>query len=60
MSINDMGIQVLSRDPGTGYHQPYGTVIVFGEGIEPDDSRLQIDLTSVRPAILSILGVNLE
>ena len=57
LAISELGIELLHRDPGTGYHQPRGVLMVFGDGISPADSREQIDSTAVRPAILQTLGI---
>jgi hypothetical protein len=57
IKIADLGIEFLSRDPGTGYHQPYGVLLLHGAGVHHNDSRLQIELTDVRPAIMEIMGV---
>jgi hypothetical protein len=60
LTIAEMGIQFLKRDPGTGYHQPRGSLLLYGNGVKHDDSRLEVDSTSVRPAILKLLGVECE
>lgn len=60
LTIAEMGIQVLKRDPGTGYHQPRGTLLLYGNGVKHDDSRVEIDSTSVRPEILRLMGVDSE
>lgn len=60
MSIAELGIQFLKRDPGTGYHQPRGTLLMYGNGVKHDDSRVEVDSTTVRPAILRMLGVECE
>ena len=60
MSIAELGIQLLKRDPGTGYHQPRGTLLLYGNGVKHDDSRVEVDSTTVRPAILKMLGVECE
>jgi hypothetical protein len=57
LKIGDMGIDCLNRDPGTGYHQPYGVLLLYGAGMAHDDSRHEMELTEVRPAILRLLGV---
>lgn len=56
--ISEVGIDTLNRDPGTGYHQPYGVVMITGEGIMPLDSRSKIDSTELRPLILNMLGIS--
>lgn len=60
LTIAEMGIQLLKRDSGTGYHQPRGTLLLYGNGVKHDDSRLEIDSTSVRPEILRLMGVECE
>ena len=57
LKIAELGIEFLKRDPGTGYHQPKGVLMVYGKGISPDDSRREIDLTEVRPMILDMMGI---
>ena len=56
VGIEHLGIQFLNRDPGTGYHQPHGVLIMYGKGIEHDDSRSNIELTEIRPAILALMS----
>lgn len=58
MKIENLGIQALNRDPGTGYHQPRGILFLYGNGIEHDDSRSDIELTEIRPAILELMEVS--
>ena len=60
LTIAEMGIQFLKRDPGTGYHQPRGALLLYGNGVKHDDSRLEVDSTAVRPEILRLLGVECE
>ena len=57
LKIADLGIEFLKRDPGTGYHQPRGVLMLYGNGIKPDDSRTEIDSTQVRPMILEMMGL---
>lgn len=58
LHISDLGIEFLKRDPGTGYHQPRGALLFYGNGIHPNDARTEIDSTQVRPAMLQMLKVN--
>jgi hypothetical protein len=58
LTIAELGIQLLKRDPGTGYHQPRGSLLLYGNGVPHEDSRLEIDSTAVRPEILRLMGVN--
>ena len=60
LAIAEMGIQFLKRDPGTGYHQPRGTLLLYGNGLKHEDTRLEIDSTAVRPEILRLMGVACE
>ena len=57
LTIAELGIEQLQRDPGTAYHQPRGSFIIYGNGIHHNDSRKEVDLTEVRPAILQMMGV---
>lgn len=58
VTIAELGIEFLTRDPGTGYHQPRGALLVYGSGIHPADARTEVDSTEVRPAILKMMGVS--
>jgi hypothetical protein len=57
LTIADLGIEFLKRDPGTGYHQPRGALLLYGNGIAANDARREVDSTAVRPAILQMMGV---
>ena len=57
LTIADIGIEFLMRDPGTGYHQPRGALLLYGNGIAANDARTEVDSTAVRPAILQMMGV---
>ena len=57
LPIADIGIEFLKRDPGTGYHQPRGALLLYGNGITANDARTEVDSTEVRPAILQMMGV---
>lgn len=57
LSIDDLGIKILRRHPGSGYHQPHGILLVCGNGIKPCNGRDQIDSTEIKPAILSMFGI---
>jgi len=47
----------MKRDPGTGYHQPRGALLLYCNGIAANDARTEVDSTAVRPAILQMMGV---
>ncbi len=55
IKIQELGIELLNRDPGTGYHQPYGSLFLYGKNIEPSDSRSEIESVEVRSAILQLM-----
>jgi len=57
IAIADLGIECLRRDPGTGYHQPRGALFLYGNGIHSNNARTEVDLTSVRPALLQMMGL---
>lgn len=57
LSIADLGIGFLKRDPGTGYHQPRGALLLYGNGVAANDARTEVDSTEIRPAILQMMGV---
>lgn len=57
LTIADLGVQFLKRDPGTGYHQPRGALLLYGNGITANDARTEVDSTKIRPAILQMMGV---
>ena len=57
VKIAELGIEFLKRDPGTGYHQPRGALLLYGNGIAANDARTEVDSTAVRPAILQMMGV---
>ena len=55
--IAHFGFTHFFRDPGTGYHQPEGILLISGESITPDPSRESIELTRVAPTLLSLFDV---
>ncbi len=57
MTLQQMGIERLQRDPGTGYHQPQGTLFFWGETVAAHDARSPIELSSVRGMLASALGL---
>jgi hypothetical protein len=52
------GIDVILRDPGTGYHQPKGILIWRGSGVPLTMEREEIELSSVRGMLLSAFGLS--
>ena len=57
LSIDDLGIHFLKRDPGTGYHQPRGVLLLYGNGVAANYSRVEVDSGEVRPALLAMMGI---
>jgi hypothetical protein len=56
-SLADLGMRTISRDPGTGYHQPDGILVWKGRG-QPHVARRQvIDSRQYAPTVLAALGV---
>jgi hypothetical protein len=53
MSLEEAGFKVLARDPGTGYHQPLGSLAMWGPGIRATATRSEIELAQVRELILN-------
>lgn len=55
--LSDLGMRTISRDPGTGYHQPDGILIWRGR-TQPHVARRQvIDSRQYAPTVLTALGV---
>lgn len=57
-SLAELGISVIQRDPGTGYHQPLGALIWYGGGARSGGQRSEIESTQVRDMILDAFGVD--
>lgn len=57
--LDDLGIAVSERLGGgnTAYHIPEGILITFGEGIEGDSSRTEVNILDAAPMILELLGL---
>lgn len=53
-----LGLAWMRRDVGTGYHQPYGTLLRYGRGVAPDPERRTIESVEVAPMILRDLGLS--
>ena len=58
LGIDSLGMNFLKRDPGTGYHQPKGSLLLYGFGVSAYDTRTEVDSTAFRSAILGMLGVS--
>jgi hypothetical protein len=57
LKIAELGIEYLRRDPGTGYHQPRGVLMLYGSGIKASDVRTEVDSTEVRSTMLQMLDI---
>jgi hypothetical protein len=57
-TFDDIGIVSRERVGGTNtaHHVPEGALFMFGAGVVPEPSRMQIDSRTVRTRILEILG----
>jgi hypothetical protein len=55
--LSELGIERLQRDPGTGYHQPKGTLLFWGGQVTPNDARTEIELSAVRGMLTDALGM---
>jgi hypothetical protein len=51
------GIRTLRRDPGTGYHQPRGSLIWYQSDLPELGNRAEIDSTEIRPMLLKALEI---
>jgi hypothetical protein len=52
-----LGIEILKRDQGTGYHQPYGIWLVYQKGIVASATRQEVELAQVAPTLLNLFGL---
>lgn len=59
ISIDQLGLQAVMRDQGTGYHQPYGSLIwhPFENKSYTSQTRATVDACQFAPTILQSLGV---
>jgi len=57
-SISEIGLKLIERDIGTGYHQPHGIIIWYGSSAPKISDRKVVDSRSFAPTILEALGVN--
>jgi hypothetical protein len=54
ISFEDLGISVEARDPGTGYHQPEGIMIIYKKGLPAFTKRPIVESIAAAPTILSL------
>lgn len=55
--LKNLGIEVLDREQGTGYHQPRGVAIFYGQNIPHNQSRQQVESIQLAPTILKLLEI---
>ncbi|HEX2827945.1 MAG TPA: alkaline phosphatase family protein [Burkholderiales bacterium] len=56
----ELGIEVMQRDAGTGYHQPLGIVIRCGANVAANDRRTRIESVDIAPLLFADLGLDVE
>jgi len=56
--FTQLGIQILQREHGTGYHQPAGIFIRYGTNVQANASRSSIESIDVRSQALEYLGLH--
>lgn len=56
-NLADVGMRLIARDPGTGYHQPHGVVIWTGPRQPRVGHRQVFDSRQYAPTVLRALGV---
>lgn len=61
LSLKELGLDLISRDEGTGYHQPFGILIwkkYTGDNNRfVDSSRSEVESASIAPTIAQCFGV---
>ena len=58
VAINQMGIDKLWRDEGTGYHQPRGMALFYRKDLPKHDARTVVESIQIAPTLLSMFGVD--
>lgn len=57
LGLDQLGISVIARDPGTGYHQPKGIWVIYKKGLKALPYREQVESIQIAPTILNLMGV---
>lgn len=57
LKVGDLGLQIIRRDPGTGYHCPEGIWLWSGSHAPKMSSRQLVDSRSYTPTILQFFGI---
>ena len=58
--IEELGIEVIDRDQGTGYHQPKGIGILYGKKIKPNNDRKIAYATSCGWIVCRFISIHYE
>ncbi len=64
-NLNDAGLKMINRDPGTGYHCPEGTLLTYGDKTFVDlfnnliKNNEIIDTTKITPLILNYFEIDI-
>jgi hypothetical protein len=56
-AAEDLGLERINRDPGTGYHQPHGIAMCWRPSRRADSGRELISTTELAPTLLAHFGV---
>lgn len=56
LRLDELGIVKIERDQGTGYHQPLGCFIWYGNPEHANNNRAEIESISVRDMILDVFA----
>ena len=60
--LEDLGLELITRDQGTGYHNPNGILTLYGPSIG-NFTNLKNDLietTTISPTILKLFNIKLR
>ncbi|MCF6764294.1 hypothetical protein L3V82_00815 [Thiotrichales bacterium 19S3-7] len=55
---SELGINMIHRDVGTGYHQPKGIIMAVGDAIKANNSRKEVESIQIAPTLLKLYGIN--
>ncbi|MFZ2169800.1 MAG: hypothetical protein WAW61_09205, partial [Methylococcaceae bacterium] len=56
LNLDQLGITKIERVEGTGYHQPLGCLIWYGNPEHVNNNRAEIESISVRNMILDVFA----
>ncbi|MFN7662879.1 MAG: hypothetical protein ACK5PQ_04070 [Alphaproteobacteria bacterium] len=59
LGLDQLGISLIERDPGTGYHQPKGVWIVYKKGLTPVSYREKIESIQIAPTLLDLWDIKI-